>query len=243
MLVLLPTSSSKLTTQWHGPYRVDERIGKVNYRITMHNRKKKQAVFHINMLKKWNTITPAAYFTQELEDEQDEIPFWNDVDLRSAQAGQHLCAAQVQDLSQLLQQFSDVFQLLPGQTTVIEHHIETGEALPVRQVPYRVPHAFREQVDRELKDMLEHGIIEHSSSDWASPIVVVPKKDKTVHLCVDYRKLNAVSKSDAYPMPRIDDLIDRVGNANYITTLDLTKGYWQVPVAVKDQPKTAFTTP
>lgn len=146
----------------------------------------------------------------------------------------------MQDLSQLLQQFSDVFQLLPGWTTVIDHHTETGEALPVRQVPYRVP---REQVDRELKDMLEHGFIEHSSSDWASPIVVVPKKDKRVCLCVDYRKLNAVSKSDAYPMPQIDGLIDRVGNANYITTLDLTKGYWQVPVAVMDQPKTAFTAP
>ena len=71
----------------------------------------------------------------------------------------------------------------------------------------------------------------------------VQKRDKSLRLCVDYRRLNARSKSNAYPMPRVEDLIDRVGNATYITTLDLTKGYWQVPVAVGDRPKTAFTTP
>ena len=91
--------------------------------------------------------------------------------------------------------------------------------------------------------MLDHGIIEHSSSDWASPLVIVRKKDSSLRLCVDYRRLNSHSKMDAYPIPRVDDLIDRVSRAPYITTLDLTKGYWQVPVAVDDREKTAFTTP
>lgn len=91
--------------------------------------------------------------------------------------------------------------------------------------------------------MLQHGVIEHSNSDWAAPIVTVHKKDKTLRLCVDYRRLNAMSKSDAYPMPRVDDLIDKVGSARYISTLDLPKGYWQVSVADTDREKTAFTTP
>ena len=96
---------------------------------------------------------------------------------------------------------------------------------------------------KELDEMLEKGIIEATSREWASPIVMVKKKDGSLRLCVDYRRLNAVSHIDDYPMPRIDDLIDGLGNAKFISTLDLTRGYWQMPVAEKDQHKTAFTTP
>ena len=84
---------------------------------------------------------------------------------------------------------------------------------------------------------------EKSSSEWAAPIVLVKKKDGSLRMCVDYPRLNSVSRVDAYPMPRIDDLIDRLGRAKYITTLDLTREYWHMPVAEKDRDKTAFTTP
>ena len=77
----------------------------------------------------------------------------------------------------------------------------------------------------------------------ASPIVIIKKKDDTIRLCVDYRRLNDMTQVDAYPMPRIDDILDQVGQARYITTLDLAKGYWQLPVAEEDRPKTAFITP
>ena len=86
--------------------------------------------------------------------------------------------------------------------------------------------------------MLEQGIIEPSSSAWSAPIV--KKKDGALRLCVDYRRLNGVSKADAYPMPRVNDLIDRLGKSCFVSTMDLTRGYWQVPVA---RYKTAFTTP
>ena len=91
--------------------------------------------------------------------------------------------------------------------------------------------------------MRRQGIIKPAISDWAAPIVIVKKNDGSIRLCVDYRRMNALSRVDSYPMPRIDKLIDRLGRAVYITTLDLTKGYWQVPVAKRDRPKTAFTTP
>ena len=91
--------------------------------------------------------------------------------------------------------------------------------------------------------MRTQGVIEPTSSDWAALIVVARKKDSSIRLCVDYRWLNAVSIVDAYPMRRNEDLIDHIGQARFISTLDLTKGYWQVHVAKEDTVKTAFTTP
>ena len=90
---------------------------------------------------------------------------------------------------------------------------------------------------------MEDGIIESSTSEWAFPIVLVKKKDGSLRMCVDYRRLNAVANADAYPMPCVDDMIDSLGKAKYILTLDLARGYWQVPVAEESQSRTAFTTP
>ena len=109
----------------------------------------------------------------------------------------------------------------------------------MKQCPYRSPHVYWEEVKQELKAMSAEGVTEPSQSDWASPIVLIRKKDGSIRLCVDYRKLNAQSKVDAYPMSRIEDILDRVGKA----TLDLAQGYWQVPVADEDRHKTAFTSP
>jgi len=86
------------------------------------------------------------------------------------------------------------------------------------------------------------GVIEESSSNWASPIVLVPKTDGLIGFCVNYRKVNALSKFDAYPMPSIDKLLDRLGSASFYSTLDLTKGYWQIPLSPMSKEKTAFTT-
>ena len=91
--------------------------------------------------------------------------------------------------------------------------------------------------------MERKGIIERSSSEWAFPIVLVKKKDGSLRMCVDYRRLNAISHADAYPMPRVDDVIDALGKAKCITTLDLARGYWQVPVQEESRPLTAFATP
>ncbi len=90
------------------------------------------------------------------------------------------------------------------------------------------------------------GLVERfqeSHSDWANPIVLVPKTDGSVRFCVDYRKVNAVSKFDAYPMPRVDELLDRLGTARFYSTLDLNKGYWQIPLSPLSKEKSAFTTP
>ena len=106
-----------------------------------------------------------------------------------------------------------------------------------------MPAARKEETRKLLQDMLRNDTIQPSSSPWASPIVLVQKKDGSFRFCVDYRKLNAVTRKDAYPLPRIDDTLDTLSGAHWFTTLDLISGYWQVEVDPADREKTAFCTP
>ena len=155
----------------------------------------------------------------------------------------HLSPAQTAELHGVLREFSEVLRSQSGRTTVTEHRIDTANVAPVRLPPYRLPHAYRDTVQEELRQMEKDGIIERLTSEWAASIVLVKKKDGTLRTCVDYRRLNALWQADANPMPRVDDLIDRLGDAKFISTLDLSRGYWQVPVSKDAQAKTAFTTP
>ncbi|KAI2645011.1 Transposon Ty3-I Gag-Pol polyprotein [Labeo rohita] len=147
----------------------------------------------------------------------------------------HLSAAQKTELQHLVR-LGDVFSSQPGQTNVVQHDIRTPPGVIVRQRPYRVPEARRQAIEEEVQQMLKLGVIEPSLSPWSSPTVMVPKPDGTLRFCNDFRHLNEVSEFDGYPMPRVDELLDRLGRARYITTLDLTKGYWQWPLAVPDSP-------
>lgn len=210
----------------------------------MHDTRKRKRVLHVNMLRQWHTPLATSFMAQgaKEEEEEEDFPEWGTSGVKQPSMGVQLTTEEQAELTTLLAEFEDVLQSRPGRTTLTEHRINSRDAHPVRMPPYRLPHAYRDQVLAELKDMLDTGIIEPSNSEWASPMVIVRKKDGGIRLCVDYRRLNSVTAVDPYPMPRIDDLIDRLGHAKYISTLDLSRGYWQVPVAESDRPKTAFTT-
>ena len=90
--------------------------------------------------------------------------------------------------------------------------------------------------------MLDNKLIQESTSSWASPVVLVAKKNEKKRFCVDYRKLNAITKKDSYPLPRIDEMLDSLAGAKYFSTLDLMSGYWQVMMDPHDREKTAFIT-
>ncbi|XP_063350112.1 thy-1 membrane glycoprotein [Pelmatolapia mariae] len=125
----------------------------------------------------------------------------------------------------------------------MQHSIPTGNAAPVRERYRQIPPKLYQEVKSLIQGMLDANIIVPSCSPWASPIVLVRKKDGTLRFCVDYRKLNAVTHKDAYPLPRIEESLASLGNAKYFSTLDLASGYWQVEVSPPDREKTAFTTP
>ncbi|GFY24115.1 retrovirus-related Pol polyprotein from transposon 17.6 [Trichonephila clavipes] len=145
----------------------------------------------------------------------------------------------------LFQEFEDVFSRNSsdiGHTTVTQHRIDTADHPPIKQHPRRLPFAKQEEVGTLLREMQENDIIEPSSSPWASPIVLVRKKDGSTRFCVDYRKLNDVTKKDSYPLPRIDDTLDTLSGHKWFSTLDLKSGYWQVEIHPEDREKTAFTS-
>lgn len=157
-----------------------------------------------------------------------------------------LTAVERDRLLELINQYQGCFSSASrvGQTPLTKHRIITDvDARPIRQNPYRVAPKEREAIQRQVKTMLEDGVIRPSNSPWASPVVLVKKKDGSLRFCVDYRKLNQVTKKDVYPLPRIDDSLDRLRNACYFSSMDLKSGYWQIEVDERDREKTAFVTP
>ena len=141
-----------------------------------------------------------------------------------------LTHAEKEKLLHVLLEHHDAFALDEkerGETDLAPFKIDTGDAPARKQPARRIPFAVREEVNRQLKRMMETRVIQPSHSPWASPIVLVKKKDGNVRFCVDYRALNAVTKADTFPLPRIDDLLDQLGQAKFFSTLDLAAGYWQ----------------
>ena len=130
-----------------------------------------------------------------------------------------------------------------GHLTSVEHSIDTGDTHPIRVPPRRLPFQRREEVQREVETMLNSDIIEPSNSPWCSPVVLVAKKDGSRRFCVDYRKLNEVTRKDVYPLPRCEEILHALSGAAYFTHLDLVRGYWQIGVKEEDREKTAFSTP
>ena len=132
---------------------------------------------------------------------------------------------------------------MPGETDVIQHQIRLTDDTPIRCKPYPLPYAMREELRNEVDTMLEMGVVRPSTSPYASPIVMVKKKDGSNRVCVDFRKLNKITEVDPEPMTTAEDLFRRLSGKKYLSKIDLTKGYWQIPVAPEDVHKTAFVTP
>lgn len=145
-------------------------------------------------------------------------------------------------LEELMLKWPTVCTQSLGRTNVIKHQIITTDQQPIRKRPYKVSSFKNEFIEGQVKELLEKKIIQHSISPWASPVVVVGKKDGSMRLCVDYRGLNAKTHLDAYPMPQIVDILESLKGAKVFSTLDLKSGYWQMEMEKSSVEKTAFCT-
>ncbi|XP_076656370.1 uncharacterized protein LOC143361015 [Halictus rubicundus] len=135
------------------------------------------------------------------------------------------------------------FAALPGLTDLTKHRIDVGENRPIKQRYYPVSPKVQEAIYREVDKLLAEDIIEPSNSEWSSPIVMVKKSNGKYRFCLDFRKVNEVSKKDAYPLPIMSSILDKLRAARYISTLDLSQAYFQIPLEESSKPITAFTVP
>ena len=173
----------------------------------------------------------------ESENTNDDLPSGLDF------SNLNINSEQLVELKAIIIRYRDLFSSNPKgptPTNAVFHEINTGENKPVNQPPHRSEPAQRSIIEKIVKEMKENKVIKPSKSPWASPIVLVSKKDGSTRFCVDYRKVNAITKKDVYPLPRIDDTLNALGNCKYFSSFDLASGYWQIPMSPQDQEKTAF---
>ena len=191
--------------------------------------------------------------TEKEEDTESEVRLGNDhqpIKLQNSQILNdlgtklsHLPLVQRKELAEVITQYREVFPDVPSKTNLIEHDVDVGESAPIKQHPYRVSPMKKELLDKEDQYMLKNDIIEESQSNWISPCILVPKHDGGFRFCTDFRKVNDKTKSDSFPIPRIADCIDQIGNTKYVSTFDMLKGYWQVPLTQRARQISAFVTP
>ena len=127
-----------------------------------------------------------------------------------------------------------------GKTDTVKMQIDVGDNKPIKMKPYRTPIKNREVIDKAINEMLDANVIRRSRSPWSFPVVIEDKKDGSKRFCVDFRKLNQITKKNSFPLPLIDDILALLGKAKYFTSLDLKSGYWQVAMDEKDMEETAF---
>ena len=127
-----------------------------------------------------------------------------------------------------------------GHTDTVTMKIDTGNNPPIKLRPYRTPIQNRQVIEKTIDEMMGANIVRRSKSPWSFPVVIVDKKDGSKRFCVDFRKLNQITKPNSYPLPLIDDILALLGKAKYFTSLDLKSGYWQVLMDEADKEKTAF---
>jgi len=259
-LLLLPGKHNKLEMSWQGPFEVVGRKGLNDYLIKIGQ---KERLYHINVLKKYieregeappvpPAPVPVKVSTAVVEEEPEEVGYTTspipliplqategpeDVNLDPRNPELH------EELREICREFRDILTDAPLRTTLDECEIVMLSEKPVRTPQYPLPHAMRQTIKDEVSSMLELGVIERAASPYSSPIVLVKKSDGKVRFCVDFRKVNKQVQFDAEPMPDVDFLFAKIGHARYLSKLDLSKGYWQVPLRTADRPKTAFTTP
>ena len=265
VLILLPTDHNKLLMQWKGPFEVSSVVGLNDYKVKV---KGKEKVYHANLLKKYferEETTPEGAVAGGVdascvddavdcaakadEAEGENVDFLElggyaaKESIEDVKTGPNLTDDQRNEFMDLAKQFTNLFTEAPGATDLVQHHINLISDEPVRSRPYPVPYSIRESLRRDIADMTKMGVIRESSSPYASPVVVVKKKDNTNRVCVDYRKLNKLTVFDPEPMPTAEHLFQELSGDKFYSKIDLSKGYWQITIPEEDIQKTAFVTP
>ena len=264
VLLLLPSESNKLIMQWQGPFKIVEKMNPLDYKVRI---KGKVKTYHGNMLKKYfrrqieseetgeSTVLSCVSVIEPETDAGDtgktDYNAGTELHFPVYLAKETVCDIKVSpdldkdksdEIQSLLEKYPDVFTDIPGTTDIVEHDILLTTDRPIRSKPYPAPFSLKNDIKKEINNMLDLGIIEPSNSPYSSPVVLVKKHDGSYRFCCDFRKLNSITVFDAEPIGNPDDLFVKMANSKYFTKIDLSKGYWQVNMKSSSKAFTAFVT-
>ena len=235
----------QLLAKWQGPFSVVDKLSSTTFCVKMDSSSRQIRTYRVGMLARWESPSAICLAASMGTDDTSEVgvPMWPEEELLSTeQLNKELDELHKEELLALLRWHEHNFNK-SRRTQMVIIEIATEGVLPIHSPPYCLPHSRREFVRREIGQMLRMDIIETSTSMWAAPIVLVLKKDRSLCLSVKYCKLNAVTHPDLFPLSSVDELINGLARATHRTTLDLTNGYWQLPVGVNSCQKMSIVSP
>ena len=258
VLALLPTGGNSMMMSYQGPYKIIQVAQNNNYQLKVGNATR---TYHANLLKRYHMRDTrdqchSAFHMANLSLVQEDSDqhasesidistptFVRKESCTDVQIDDQLSDVQRQEVLALLRQYADTLTDIPGQTSLLEHEIKVKDTSSFRVRHYDLPFHARDKITSELEQMLKMGIVRPSKSPYASPITAVKKADGSLRLCIDFRKLNSIADFDAEPIPNQEQLLTQVADARFFTKIDLTKGYWQIPLKESSKHFTAFQSP
>ena len=263
VLKLLPFQNHTLQARYCGPYLVSKKVNDVDYVISNPCRHKTHCLCHVNMLKPYREkataqdqgVHPMLSVALEKSTEQEEFPLYsemvgdsiklkNSTVLANLESKMQLLSASRQvQLSSLDNEFADIFPDVPKQTTLTLHDVEVGNIKRIKQYPYRINPLKLEVMRKKWSTCLLMILLNQAKSQWSSPCVLVPKSDGSYRFCTDFCKVNMIMKTYSYPIPRVEDCINKFGSAEYVSKFNLLKDYWQDPKPPLAKEVTVFVAP
>ena len=240
MLLNTPNLTGKLELVWYGPYEVTKRLEETTYQLAVPERRNHKIVAHANRLKPWKDLSVNLFrvvVAQECVDSNHPVG-------RTVLGETEMSEDQRLTMQVMLSKHTHTVGAGKlGKALGCAHVINTSDSSPVRSHPYRIVPGWKEDLREEIMRLQDQNIIFTTYIPWSSSMVPVRKPTGEIRLCIDYRRLNAVTVDDPYEMPRITDLLDRVANARWLSKIDLNQGFYQIPMDEASKAKTAFCTP
>ncbi|GFW31557.1 hypothetical protein TNCV_4419921 [Trichonephila clavipes] len=225
--------------------------------VMISTRKKgpRSTIYHVNLLKPYHRRPElVSLVVEEVSDDIEgdaEIPYpdkqctkfdYHEI-LRESQLQLKLSPSQIDELKQVITKIKDVFSPDPGMTHLMRMDIELILDKPIKTKPYRMSPRQINILREEIKRLLELLVIEIGQSDYTSPLILVESPNKDPRPCVDYRRLNEITRAEFFPLPNMEEIVEKVSAAPYVTVMDLSKGYFQIPLTPRAQRYAAFVTP
>jgi len=248
VIVLDEEATGKLCKRWHGPATVVRVKSTHSYLVDMGDGRIKHV--HANKMRKYNVRVQSCNVISDCDEDFGRVLVPANVSSKILPSSvvdndkvAHLSDDQQKQLLQLLDEFAECFDDKPGLCDVIEHQIRvTSEFQPKRMRPYRIPEILKPEVEKQIKDLIDAGLIIKSDSPMASSLVCVAKKQGGVRLACDYRYVNSFTIPDVYPMCTVDEMLRKVGQGHFISVFDAKSGYWQLKMSPESRWLTAFVT-